>query len=275
MSFKSIHTFVDGSDASERQLASAIEICRRVDGHLSVAAIGYEPDVPTYALADGAASVIADLIAEARQRAEELTASTDETLGREGIRGDVTPVTATHAGLAFAIGRAVRFTDLMVLGPVYEVESERASLAALEGALFEAEVPVLTCPEAAVKPFETVLIAWNRDREGLRAVRYALPFLTAAKNVEILMIDPPASETDPAEDLSLYLSRHDVHVTSTTQPRGVTSIGDSLGRRVLDIGADLLVMGGYSHSRFREYVLGGVTRDVLHKLPAPVLMAHS
>ena len=275
MSFKSIHTFVDGSDAGEKQLASAIEVCRRADGHLSVAAIGYEPDVPTYALADGAASVVADLIADARQRAVALTEATNETLRREDIRGDAAPVTSTHAGLASAFGRAARFADLAVLGPVYDVDSERMSLAALEGSLFEAMVPVLVCPKAEVGVFDNVMIAWHGDREGLRAVRYAMPFLTAAKAVEVVMIDPPASETDPAEDLAVYLSRHGVHVTTFAQPGGANSVAGALGRRVLETGADLLVMGGYSHSRFREYVLGGVTRDVLHNLPSPVLIAHS
>ena len=120
-------------------------------------------------------------------------------------------------------------------------------------------------------------MAWNESRESLAAIRAALPFLTAAKLVRICVIDPPEhgpERSDPGGMLSQMLARHGVHceidVLSKTLPR----VSDVLSRHVVDTDAQMLVMGAYGHSRFREAILGGATRNMLEKAPVPVLMAH-
>ena len=111
----------------------------------------------------------------------------------------------------------------------------------------------------------------------MAAVRRAMPLLTAAETVNIAVIDPPKhgpERSDPGGMLCQMLVRHgaraEVSVLAKTLPR----ISDILGRHVRDMDADMLVMGAYGHSRFREAILGGATRNMLEQAEVPVLMAH-
>ncbi len=121
------------------------------------------------------------------------------------------------------------------------------------------------------------MIGWNESGEALNAVRAALPVLKAAESVHVVVIDPPVHgpyRSDPGGMLSQFLSRHgvraEVDVLSKTLPR----VSDVLKRHAADINADLIVMGAYGHSRFREAILGGATRYMLEQADLPVFMAH-
>eukprot|EP01026_Neomeris_dumetosa_P024507 TRINITY_DN20386_c0_g1_i2.p2 TRINITY_DN20386_c0_g1~~TRINITY_DN20386_c0_g1_i2.p2 ORF type:complete len:124 (-),score=5.18 TRINITY_DN20386_c0_g1_i2:290-661(-) len=121
---------------------------------------------------------------------------------------------------------------------------------------------------------ETVLIGWDGSREALRAVRRAMPFLVRAASVEIAIYDPDAHQTAPGEQLATLLARHGVDVEIAVRPTVGGGVSSALTQRITEKGADLLVMGAYGHSRFREYVLGGVTRDIMESVPVPILTAH-
>jgi nucleotide-binding universal stress UspA family protein len=130
--------------------------------------------------------------------------------------------------------------------------------------------PVLTAPRR-------ILLAWNESDEALAAARTALPLLIGAETVRITVIDPPVhspTRSDPGGLLSQYLSRHgvscEIDVLSKTMPR----VSDVLMRHAADIEADLIVMGAYGHSRFREAILGGATRNMLEHAKIPVFLAH-
>ncbi|HEY3911042.1 MAG TPA: universal stress protein [Stellaceae bacterium] len=140
--------------------------------------------------------------------------------------------------------------------------------------------PVLAVPYAG--QFATVgrhvLIAWNAGREAARAVADAMPLLTIAERVDVLIVDPPpateGSGEAPGSDLARYLARHAVEVQiERTQSAGVP-VGELILSRAADLGADLLVMGAYGHSRARELLLGGATRSILASMTIPVLMSH-
>ena len=141
----------------------------------------------------------------------------------------------------------------------------------------------LICPDSYAEKVpdhigETVVIAWNASRESLRAVRKAAPFLRTAKKIDIALIDPEVGVDrdgeEPGADIALMLARHGLEVSVSRLPRAGERISEALCSHVHDLGADLLVTGGYGHSRFREYVLGGVTREILQNVPTAVLMAH-
>jgi nucleotide-binding universal stress UspA family protein len=122
-----------------------------------------------------------------------------------------------------------------------------------------------------------VVIAWNQSAEALIAIRTALPILQAADTVNISIIDPPQhgpDRSDPGGALSQYLSRHGVKTEISVLAKTMPRISDILCRHVQDIGADMVVMGAYGHSRFREAILGGATRNMLENTEVPVLMAH-
>lgn len=146
------------------------------------------------------------------------------------------------------------------------------------GALFNAGAPVILVPEtfrAAGAP-EKILVAWSPEREAARAVHDALPLLKAAGEVRVVTVatGDPASEEDPGADIGRHLARHDVKVEVKQIPAGSRSTAELIQDEARYLGADMIVMGGYGHSRLAQWVMGGMTRDMLATLPVPVLFSH-
>jgi nucleotide-binding universal stress UspA family protein len=129
---------------------------------------------------------------------------------------------------------------------------------------------------APTVPPERVVIAWNESAEAMRAVRAALPLMAQARSVTVVVIDPPQhapNRSDPGGALSQFLSRHGLRVEIEVLSRTLPRISDVLLRHVAESGADLVIMGAYGHSRFREAILGGATRAMLEQQQVAVLMA--
>ena len=139
---------------------------------------------------------------------------------------------------------------------------------------------MLLVPYAGRRPDrlgENVLVAWNGSREAGRAVQDALPLMSASSVVTVLLVDPEEdADIDLAEDLVAHLGRHGLHPRTQVirHDLGTIAVSDTIFTQVVELDADLLVMGAYSHSRFREIILGGVTRDILRDMNVPILMAH-
>jgi nucleotide-binding universal stress UspA family protein len=151
--------------------------------------------------------------------------------------------------------------------------------AVLEAALFEGDAAVLVVPEAGLPAQfgRKIVVGWNESVEALAAIRAALPLLQAADEVDVAIVDPAvhdADRSDPGGELCTMLSRHGVTVEASVLAKTMPKIADVLSRHARDEGADLLVMGAYGHSRFRQSILGGATRDTLASVTLPVLMAH-
>jgi len=143
-----------------------------------------------------------------------------------------------------------------------------------ERVIMESGRPVLIIP--AVGEFsgigQQILIGWNGTREAARSAFYATPFMRDAENVTISWVNSP--EELPGTQLATCLARHGINATAKAVVTSDGSVGEELLSTANDLGADLLVMGGYGHSRLREFVLGGATRTVLDKMTIPVLMSH-
>lgn len=192
-----------------------------------------------------------------------------------------------------------RYSDLVVIG---QFDPDAASPVVLtdfpEYVLLNSGRPVLVIPY--VGQFKTVgkrvLIAWDGSKEATRAVTNAIPLLKRADIAHVVIFDND-SRTDahggqPGADIALYLARHGVKVEISLQATGVNQritvdnktgeaqrfsgmdIGNSLLSLASDMNVDMLVMGGYGHSRFRETMLGGVTRTMMQSMTVPVLMSH-
>src|SRR5262249_44560338 len=120
---------------------------------------------------------------------------------------------------------------------------------------------------------ERVLVAWAHSREATRAVHDALPLLKLAKSVTVMEVNPEPDHLGGA-DIALHLTRHGVKAEVASTTSGDINNGDAILSRAADLTADLLVMGGYGHSRLREFAFGGVTRHILEHMTLPVLMSH-
>lgn len=275
MSYRSILTYVDSENSSQERLATAFGLAHQLDAHLKVITFGYEPSFPIYAYGEPAAGLTAEFFAQAKSDAEKNLAIAKEAISGAGVLGDATPEICQYAAIAARFGEHARFSDLVVVSRPYGDDIDKARADMFEGALLHGDATVLVCPPGTEKvDAVTVIIAWNGSDEALRATRRALPFLKMAKTVEIISIESMTTEPDSGEQLALMLSRHGVSCNIVLQPQSLDAVSSVLQRRAVEMGAGLIVMGGYGHSRFRENLIGGVTRDMLSSNEVPVLLSH-
>jgi nucleotide-binding universal stress UspA family protein len=174
-----------------------------------------------------------------------------------------------------------RYADLAILGQLDPDSGEPDMIRPRpEQVTLASGRPILVVPYAGNFPNlgRRVVIGWNASREAARAVNDAMPLLTAAEIVSILTIDPregPRAHGElPGADISLHLARHGVKAEIERTVSADLPVGEVLLSRAADLGADLLVMGAYGHSRARELLLGGATRSLLRSMTLPVLMSH-
>ena len=217
--------------------------------------------------------------AEAEARDAEAAVKAELAKRPPGLRVSVEAAVTQLGALTDLVAQRARFADLVVLPRPYGEGKGVESEAVIEAAMFEGKAPVLVLPEQglgdAIVP-KRVVVAWNQSAEAMAATRLALAFLKSAERVDITVIDPPQhgpERSDPGGLLCQMLVRHGVHAEVSVLARSLPRVSDVLARHVLDQDADMLVMGAYGHSRFREAILGGATRNMLEKATVPVLMA--
>jgi nucleotide-binding universal stress UspA family protein len=171
------------------------------------------------------------------------------------------------------VAHAARLADLSVLGASGQSNEWQI---VLDATLFRSGRPVLVVPRQGVteRQFDKVLIAWKDTTEAARAVAAAQPFLLRAEEVHLITIGEGDEEAMSLRDVEQYLQLHYSEVRSEAIPPGRQSISDTLFGRAEALGGALLVMGAYSHYRWREQLFGGVTESALREPRTPVLMAH-
>jgi nucleotide-binding universal stress UspA family protein len=193
----------------------------------------------------------------------------------------VLPLAAPSLSLTAVAARAVRLNDLLVATRPYGAGHGPLAPLLAEALLFGTGAPVLVVPDRDrtdwSRSFRRICLSWNDSDEVLRAARAALPFLRAAECVTIVIIDPGHPPWDPqdlGDEVALWLSRHGVVAEVTILKRSEPNEAEILARVALQSGCEAMVLGAYGHSRLREAMLGGVTRDLLTRVPLPLLMAH-
>lgn len=164
--------------------------------------------------------------------------------------------------------------DLLVVPrPISGTDSGTEDM--VNAALFYTGRPVLIAPpEPPEKIGGKVLLAWNRSPQAARALAGAMPVVQRAEDVLVFHVETGAKRGPSPEAIQDYLRAHDVASTVKTEPPDHRAIGEQVMDQAREFGADLVVMGAYSHSRLRELILGGVTRALLTEADVPVLMTH-
>lgn len=217
---------------------------------------------------------------ESRAAAEALAARTRAHLAREDVTSEVRLTEAMLLWSEETAALNARHCDLSVLGGPDPGNASPHFALNFKSLLMHSGRPVLMVPNGATvsAPARRVVIAWKPTAEAARAVHDAMPLLSASTHIDVLMIDPQVTEgrhgEDPGADIARHLARHLLRVNVVSRPREGRSDGNAILHHVNDIGADLLVMGGYGHARWREVVLGGATRCVLEGAHVPVLFSH-
>jgi len=179
-----------------------------------------------------------------------------------------------------ALTIAARYADLLVVGQSTPDNATITPENLPESVALATGRPVLVVPHVGADkpPGKKVMLCWNASRESARAASDAMPFLKAANEVIVLIVDPKASANghgaEPGADVATWLARHGVKVSVQREVAGDTDIGNVILSRAADLDVDLIVMGAYGHSRMRELVMGGVSRTLLSSMTVPVLMSH-
>ena len=284
MGLKDILVHVDDARGNEARLRLAIELARRNDAHLTGLFVIEPVDIAMLAAPIGpdvAALATLDAIQEEhraarRALADRLAATFRGATERAGIaaewrlaEGAVTDLVILNA----------RYADLAILGQI-DPENPGVSAPSPEAVLLGSGRPILVVPYigAGETVGRRVLAAWSASREASRALNDALPLLEDAETVIVFSVNPArgiAGEGElPAADIALHLARHGIKAEAAYAVADDIGVGDVLLSRAADLGSDLMVMGGYGHSRLREIVLGGATRTVLRHMTVPVLLSH-
>jgi nucleotide-binding universal stress UspA family protein len=252
-------------------LASALE------AHLTGIAFVYDPIVPVSGTGYIPPEVIetqqADNEAGAKAAIDRFAAATS----REELSAEPLTLSASFAGAGDQFARIARRFDLAVVG---QAEPERSAVEDMiaETTLFESGRPMLMVPYIQKAPLklDNVMVCWDGSHQAARAIADAMPLLEKAGRVEIVIVANERGKQDEiaGADMGQHLARHGLKVEVHRISGGSIDVADALLSRAADSGTDFMVMGGYGHSRLREFVLGGVTRSILRSMTVPVLMSH-
>jgi nucleotide-binding universal stress UspA family protein len=272
MKLKDLFVLLDAeNDAAGRY---ALGLAEKLDAALTAVAAVIEPRLPGYVSAEFSSSFVAKIHEEAEDAARAVLSRFAQQRP-PAVALDLRPRKALAGDVGLAVGHWARYHDLAILSQREFGRGDATDI--IEGALFGAGRPILIVPYIFKGPVKlgTVLVAWDGSQTAARTLADALPLLTAAQRVEVVTVAEPSDETVARAhaDIVRHLARHGI----AAEPRTLFSVGDvanTLLSHAADSGADLLVMGGYGHSRLRELVLGGTTRDILRSMTVPVLMAH-
>lgn len=279
MSYKSMLTILTDPAEVTAVLGAAIPLAAEAGAHLDVLCLGIDRNQTGYYFAGATALMHDETIAQAQAEATEIETAARALLDRSDISWGVDALVAQSASVTGLVARRARFADLVILPKPYGEGKYSDAPIVVESAMFQGQAPVIVLAEGSVLGAapQKVVVAWNESAEAMAAIRRALPILKTADLVSICIVAPErhaSDASDPGGELSKMLSRQGVKVEVTILPQTMPRVSEVIARHVSDIDADMLVMGAYGHSRFREAILGGATRNMLEHATVPVFMAH-
>ena len=267
-------TTADGPDVAGPH---AISIAEMFGAHVGAVAFAYDPVIPPTVMGGIPASLIDEQRAENEKAAIDALAKFDAAAKRAGVSFESCMIGASLAGASDSFGAMARRFDLSVIAQT-EPDKVAPEELIVEGALFGSGRPVVVVPyiQKTGVNLHRVMVCWDASRAAARAVADALPFLERAKAIDVVIVasERPKSDEIPGADIGQHLARHGLAVEVKRIVATDTDVANTLLSHAADISADFIVMGGYGHSRLREFILGGVTRGILASMTVPALMSH-
>jgi nucleotide-binding universal stress UspA family protein len=255
----------------------AVSVADAFGAHVTGIAFVFDPIVPVTGTGYIPAEVIETQLADNQAAAKAAVDHFAAAASRAGVSAEPLTLSASAAGAGDQFGRIARRFDLAIVGQA-EPESGEVEELIAESALFESGRPLIVVPYIQKAPLklDRVMVCWDGSRPAARAIADAMPLLEKAGKVEIIIVTNERGKQDEIEgaDMGQHLARHGLKVDVKRIPGGNIDVADALLSHVADSGTDFIVMGGYGHSRLREFILGGVTHSILRSMTVPVLMAH-
>jgi nucleotide-binding universal stress UspA family protein len=245
------------------------------EAQLTGVAFMFDPVVPPSVGGYIPAEVIETQRSDNETAAESAISSFTAASSRAGLSVESLTLRTSLAGAANRFASMARRFDLAIVG---QPEMGRVEWNIGETTLFESGCPMIAVPYIQKAPFkiDNVIICWDGGRAAARAIGDAIPIIKESGRVEIVIVtNEPGKQYDiEGADVGQHLARHGLKVNVHRLPGGGIDVADALLSYAADSATDFMVMGGYGHSRLREFVLGGVTRSIFQSMTVPVLFSH-
>ncbi len=276
--FQDVLVYQEDSAAARNAVAYADALVGAVDGNLSCLMFGFMATYPASIYMEATPDMWLAAQRKAEEEATLLEAKIRERLEPMPRAPELRRVDVMGGEADQILAQQAWYADVTIIG-FDDGGPSRFQRRLFEGALFYSGRPVMVVPESFNRHAtpRKVMIAWRPGREATRALHDALPLLRLAEEIRLVVVDESKSviqESQPGVDIARHLARHDVDVDVKHVPGSGGTTAALLMDEARYFGADLIVMGGYGHSRVREWILGGATRDMLQSTRIPVLMAH-
>jgi nucleotide-binding universal stress UspA family protein len=275
--FKDIIAYLSVSKGNEAIADFAVSVASTLEAHITGIAMVFVLNTPGASMGYLPLEKI-----EPQQREYEAAAKTARdhfaaATARAGVSAGPQLLHTSFAKAANLFGRIARGFDLSIVGQA-KPDGNAFEAMISESTLFESGRPVIIVPYIQKAPIklDRIMVCWDGSRSAARAIADAMPLLERAKTVEVVIVTNERGKRDEIEgaDIGQHLARHGLKVEVTRITHGDLDVADALLSHSMDASADFMVMGGYGHSRLREFVLGGVTRSILRTMTLPTLMSH-
>lgn len=276
MALKDILVYADGGSVAPTRFDVATALAKSHGAHLAALHVRALP----YVMTDIGGAVPAMVVEWQEEWSDSQEAAAKKAVEDASRRSGVNIEWRLSRGDAEAGSLLqARYFDLVVVSQSAASTDEASMADGLpETIVMGSGRPTLVVPRYGKFPIvgERVMVAWNGTRESTRAIHDALPILERAKAVTVMEVNPKTGSTPriAGADMATHLARHGVTVDVSSTVADDIEVSDAILSRLADLGADLLVMGAYGHSRLREFAFGGATRDILRHMTVPVFMSH-
>ena len=265
------------SESSDPAADYALSIAEAFEAHIAGTAFAFEPVIFSSGMGGIASGIIDSAIAENERAAKAALDRFDSAAKKRGLSVETHRITALVADAAERFGRIARRFDVSVVSQA-ALESTAAEDLFVQSALFTSGRPVVVIPYIQKAPMnlDHIMCCWDGSQPAARAIADAAPFLQKAKKIDLLIVATEKVRNDeiPGADMAQHLARQGFNVTLQQISATDIDVANAILSYAADSLVDFLVMGGYGHSRWRELVLGGATRDILSSMTIPTLMSH-
>jgi nucleotide-binding universal stress UspA family protein len=278
MGLNDIVVYVDSSEATKARVGFAVALAKEHGAHLIGIAFAPTALLPLYG-ADVGFADMSEVMASVRTQGANALRAFEARANADGVSVEAELMQGMSEEFPHDFAHAARHVDLAILGQPRDGDPLIGQYALVERCLFASGRPVIIVPALTDKPSleGTIVAAWDGSAEAARAINDALTFLKPASRVVLVVgvmsgqDDEQAPQTD---DMMAHLKRHGVTAEALRVKAGEGDIGRLLLSTAKSLDADLMVMGAFHHSRWREFILGGVTLTVLEEATIPLFMAH-
>lgn len=255
----------------------AISLAEMFEAHVTGVAFAYDAPWPPYITDFGGTDILRSLVDKNRSDAQSASAQFAASAKRSRLSFQTLTPEASMTGATGLFASLARTYDLAVLKQSASGEDINAQ-DMIEATLFNSGRPVLAVPYIQKSGFSVkrVLVCWDGSRAAARAVADSLPLIARADNVQVLtVITGKFDEEDvTGVDMAEHLARYNLKTDLVRLPAADIDVANAILSHAADVDSDLIVMGGYGHSRLRDFILGGATRGILETMTVPTLLSH-